>query len=434
MANCNKKWKFSSRQHIMIMLMKFSTFTVMEVLKFMSSGKRRDKKNRVLRNGEIQLSNGRYRFKYINFDGKENYIYSWRLVDTDPTPSGKRKGPSLRELEEKIQYDLNNGCATFGNKITVLELVKDYVDFKKNTVRKTTQAGYMTVINLLKKDPFGAKRIDTVTVFDAKKWLAKLQTEDNRSYSSITSIRGVLKPAFQAALNDDLVRRNPFEFMVSEVVFNDTKKRLPLTTEQEEAFLGFVKNNKYYSKYYEGMYILFNTGMRISEFCGLTIDDINFENHTIDINKQLMKKSKKYYLQDTKTSSGTRVIPMSEEVENCFKTIIENRPNFKREPTVDGIKGFLTFDAYGSIAYSLHWEKHFKYATDAYNRTNDLQIKCLTPHVCRHTYCTRMAMLGMNPKTLQYLMGHSEVDVTLNVYTHVGLNDAKKELKRLNLA
>lgn len=169
MANCNKKWKFSSRQHIMIMLMKFSTFTVMEVLKFMSSGKRRDKKNRVLRNGEIQLSNGRYRFKYINFDGKENYIYSWRLVDTDPTPSGKRKGPSLRELEEKIQYDLNNGCATFGNKITVLELVKDYVDFKKNTVRKTTQAGYMTVINLLKKDPFGAKRIDTVTVFDAKK-------------------------------------------------------------------------------------------------------------------------------------------------------------------------------------------------------------------------------------------------------------------------
>lgn len=80
--------------------------------------------------------------------------------------------------------------------------------------------------------------------------------------------------------------------MVSEVVFNDTKKRLPLTTEQEKAFLNFVKNNKYYSKYYEGMYILFNTGMRISEFCGLTIDDINFENHTIDINKQLMKKSK----------------------------------------------------------------------------------------------------------------------------------------------
>ena len=135
----------------------------------MSSGKRRDKKNRVLRSGEIQLSNGRYRYKYVNFDGKESYVYSWRLVDTDLTPSGKRKGPSLRELEEKIQHDLDSGCVAFGNKITVLELVEDYVAFKKNTVRKTTQAGYMTVINLLKKDPFGAKRIDTVTVFSAKK-------------------------------------------------------------------------------------------------------------------------------------------------------------------------------------------------------------------------------------------------------------------------
>ena len=223
--------------------MKFSAFIANGGFIFMSSGKRRDKKNRVLHSGEIQLSNGRYRYKYVNFDGKENYVYSWRLVDTDPTPSGKRKGLSLRELEEKIQHDLDSGCAALGNKITVLELVEDYVAFKKNTVRKTTQAGYMTVINILKKDSFGAKRIDTVTVFEAKKWLAKLQTEENRSYSSITSIRGVLKPAFQAALNDDLVRRNPFDFMVSEVVFNDTKKRLPLTTEQEEAFLNFVKNN-----------------------------------------------------------------------------------------------------------------------------------------------------------------------------------------------
>ena len=171
MANCKRKWKFFLCQHIMIMLMKFSAFIANGGFIFMSSGKRRDKKNRVLHSGEIQLSNGRYRYKYVNFDGKENYVYSWRLVDTDPTPSGKRKGLSLRELEEKIQHDLDSGCAALGNKITVLELVEDYVAFKKNTVRKTTQAGYMTVINILKKDSFGAKRIDTVTVFEAKNGL-----------------------------------------------------------------------------------------------------------------------------------------------------------------------------------------------------------------------------------------------------------------------
>ena len=86
----------------------------------MSGKKRRDKKNRVLHNGEIQLANGRYRYKYINHDRSEACVYSWRLLAKDSTPTGRKEGPSLRELEAKIQSDLNNGCATFGNKITVL--------------------------------------------------------------------------------------------------------------------------------------------------------------------------------------------------------------------------------------------------------------------------------------------------------------------------
>lgn len=53
------------------------------------------------------------------------------------------------------------------------------------------------------------------------------------------------------------------------------------------------------------------------------------------------------------------------------------------------------------------------------------------PHVCRHTYCSNMAKSGMNPKTLQYLMGHSDIAVTLNVYTHIGLDDATEELRKL---
>ena len=55
----------------------------------------------------------------------------------------------------------------------------------------------------------------------------------------------------------------------------------------------------------------------------------------------------------------------------------------------------------------------------------------ITPHVCRHTYCSNMAKAGMNPKVLQYLMGHSDIGVTLNVYTHLGLIDAKEEMNRI---
>ena len=60
-----------------------------------------------------------------------------------------------------------------------------------------------------------------------------------------------------------------------------------------------------------------------------------------------------------------------------------------------------------------------------------VQMPNITPHVCRHTYCSNQARAGMNPKTLQYLMGHSDIGVTLNVYTHLGLEDAAAEMARM---
>ena len=66
-----------------------------------------------------------------------------------------------------------------------------------------------------------------------------------------------------------------------------------------------------------------------------------------------------------------------------------------------------------------------------YNEIYKAQMPNITPHVCRHTYCSNMAKSGMNPKTLQYLMGHSDIGVTMNVYTHVGLEDAEDELRKM---
>ena len=101
---------------------------------------------------------------------------------------------------------------------------------------------------------------------------------------------------------------------------------------------------------------------------------------------------------------------------------------------VDGYGGFLFLDKNGRPMVALHWEKYMQHAREKYNREHLLQLPPITPHVCRHTYCTNMANSGMNPKTLQYLMGHSDISVTLNIYTHTGYDDAKKELSRLKEA
>ena len=395
------------------------------------SEKRRDNRNRILREGEYQRKDGRYRFRYIDEDGKEKNVYSWRLDKNDPMPKGKKREPSLREKEKQIEADLFDRIVTNGGNYTVLELVEKYISLKTG-VRHNTVAGYKTVINMLKKESFGNLRIDKVRLSDAKAWLIKLQQTDGRGYSSIHSIRGVLRPAFQMAVDDDLLRKNPFEFELASVIVNDSVTREAITRKQQRDLLKFIQEDKHFSRYYDAIYILFHTGLRISEFVGLTLSDLDMQNRKISVNHQLQRKrNMEYVIEDTKTSCGTREIPMTDEVYKCFQRIISSRKKPRVEPIVGGKCGFLYLDKNDMPMVALHWEKYFQHICEKYNSIYRMQMPKVTPHVCRHTFCSNMAKSGMNPKTLQYLMGHSDISVTLNTYTHIGYDDAKEELKRV---
>lgn len=398
------------------------------------SEKRRDSKGRILRNGECQRKDGLYQFDYVDLNGKPKCLYSWKLENTDPLPKGKRKCKSLREKEREVQKDFDDGITPYGGQLTVSELAKKYT-LQKTGVRASTRAGYKTVLNILEKEDFGAKRIDKVKLSDAKEWLIKLQNKDGKSYSSIHTIRGVLRPAFQVAVDDDLIRKNPFEFQLVSVIVNDSVTREAITHDQKRKFLEFVKNDKHFCKYYDGIYILFHTGMRISEFVGLTVKDIDFKENTVKVDHQLQRTSQmQYIIEEPKTDAGVRTIPMTSEVNECFKRIIKNRQKPKVEPMVDGKIGFLYLDKNGMPMVALHWEKYFQHIVVKYNKIYKIQMPKVTPHVCRHTYCSHCASSGMNPKHLQYLMGHSDIGVTLNTYTHVDFDNVKKEVKSLEKA
>lgn len=395
------------------------------------SEKRRDNKGRILRNGESQRPDGRYQFKYIDGYGQVKYVYSWRLDRHDRLPAGKKKELSLREKEKKIEADLFDQIVPEGGGLTVLELVKKYVSLKTG-VRHNTEAGYNFVINIIAKEPFGKKRIDKVKLSDAKGWLIQMQ-KDGRGFSSIKTIRGVVRPAFQMAVDDDLIRKNPFDFQLVTVIYNDSVTREAITLKQQREFLRFVKEDPYFCKYYEGIYILFHTGLRISEFVGLTISDIDMKNRKINVNHQLQRKrNMEYIIEDTKTTSGTRQIPMLDDVYDCFKTILANRKRPKVEPLIDGYTGFLYLDKNDMPMVALHWEKYFEHIVEKYNKIYKVQMPKITPHICRHTFCSNMARARMNPKTLQYLMGHSDICVTMNTYTHLGFEDAQQELQRVS--
>lgn len=392
--------------------------------------KRRDHKNRVLRPRESQMPDGRYRYTYYS-NGKQKSFYSWKLEPTDKMPVGKRPGLSLREKAAELQRQE----MLFGNYITgdytVLDLVERYIA-QKQGVQQSTKEGYKTTINFLKRDKFGKRKIKDIKISDAKMWIIEMQNS-GRGFSSIHNIRGVVKPAFQMAVDDDLLIKNPFNFQLQDVIKNDSQKRISVTPEQQERFLEFIRTDKFYNKYYDAVYILFHTGLRISEFCGLTLADIDMKERIIHVNHQLIRLSNmKYMITQTKTSCGVRDLPMTQGVYECFERVLKKRRRPKVEPMIDKKIGFLFLDKNGKPKVASHWQKYLNQMVKKYNRLHTVQLPEITPHVCRHTYCTNMARAGMNPKSLQYLMGHSEVATTMDVYTHFGYEEAKKEVVKMS--
>ena len=391
------------------------------------SNKRKDKNGRILRAGESQNKDGRYIYTYHDNDGKRKFVYSWRLTEKDAYVKGRKKEPSLREKEYEIQKNLYNNLISTESNITVFEQVKKYIA-TKNGVRNSTRVGYQTVMNFLEKEEFSKMPISKVKMSDAKAFLIGMQ-RSGKSYSTIHNVRGVLKPAFQLAYDDMVINRNPFAFPLTSVIIDDSVKREALTPDQERKFLEFIKNDKHFCRYYDGIFFLLKTGVRISEFCGLTLNDIDLDKRIIHIRHQLQRTMEmEYILVEPKTIYGVRDIPMSNAVYECCRRIVEKARKLK-SPTVASLNGFLFLDKEGKPLTSLHWEKYFEHIIQKYNKIYKEELPKITPHVCRHTYITNMAKSGMMPKQLQYIAGHSDISTTLNIYTHVGFEDAKSEVE-----
>ena len=265
---------------------------------------------------------------------------------------------------------------------------------------------------------------------DAKAWALQMK-EKGYYFKAISNHKRSLKAAFYTAIQDDCIRKNPFDFQINTVIEDDTKPKLPLTPVQEKSFLSFVKNNKVYHKYYDELIILLGTGLRISEFCGLTEVDIDSENRTISVNHQLLYSGRSTYrIEVPKTQNGIRKIPMNENVFNSLQKALQNR--VRSDFKVENYTGFLFLTREGKPKTGNRCGITFRRIAECYNKFHEEALPTkMTLHTSRHTFCTNMANAGMNPKTLQYLMGHANITITLNYYVHATFDSAQAEFFRL---
>ena len=396
----------------------------------MSREVRRDNRRRILRTGESQNKEGRYVYKYINSLGEQKFIYSWKLVPTDRVPKGKRDDISLREKIAEVQRDLSDGIDTAGKKMTVCQLYEKKNNLRKN-IRRNTVKGRQQFMNVLKKDPFGSMSIDSVKQSDAKEWAIRM-SENGIAYNSIKNYMRSLRASFYMAIQDDYVRKNPFDFVLSDILDDTRKEKTALSLEQEEALLTFAKSDRTYKKYYDELVILLETGLRISEFCGLDLNvAVDMKNKSILVEHQLLKDTETgYCTEKPKTKSGIREIPMTDKAYDAFQRLIKSRK--KTEPIViDGYSNFLMLNGKGLPQVASSYNMVLKGLVKKYNKTHDDELPEISPHSLRHTFCTKMANKGMTPNTLQYIMGHSDISMTLNYYAHGSFGSAKAEMERI---
>lgn len=378
--------------------------------------KRKDHRGRVLKTGESQRKDLIYQYRYTDVWGIRRTVYSSDLKE-------------LREKEAKIQSDRYNGVDYSGGGITVLELYNRYVSTKRG-VRYSTKRDYDIYRSILKKEDFAYKVIRDVRMSDAKLWLIKLHEEYGYKYGTISNVKANVGAAFKMALDECCIARNPFDFKLSSVVENDSESRVALTGEQQKIFLDFIRHDTCCSKHYDEIVVLLGTGLRISEFCGLTFDDLDFDSRKIRVDHQLLKTDKgAYHVTETKSKSGIRFIPMTDDVYHALKNIIANRPKIQDEFSADGYSGFILLNNRNRPKVSRSFLEVTKRFNKKYERLHpDDPMPKITPHIFRHTFCTNMANAGMDAKSLQYIMGHSDVSVTLGIYTHASYERAAEQM------
>lgn len=399
-----------------------------------SNDKNKPARKKLRENEYFNPKTKRYEYRYKDVFGKSRVISSYRLEPTDQVPKGKKSGESLREKEAEIQNLLAYGIDIDGAKLTLLEVIENYLEFiyNRKELSHNTKVGYSVTVNTLKQYRLGYMEIAKIKPEHCEEWLSDMKKKFRGS--SIQRHISLIKRAFEYAVDYDYIRKNPFRRIT--VDRSDSKSMEAIPVEEMNKFLDFCSKDAHSAHCYNMLYILFWTGLRVSELCGLTMDNIDLDNRTIKVEKQLQCHNHTHVVLKPKTSNGVRYVPMTDGVRDCFEAVLKNRYlKGDIEPVCydecgNAYEGFvfLATRSRKTIVRS-HVEEYLQNCIKRYNEANPTcQIRKFEPHICRHTFATNMQNLP--PKTLQSILGHGNITTTMNHY--VDVKPTEQQLAEIN--
>ena len=388
----------------------------------MAKETRKDPKGIVLKKGESYRKDGRYAFTWVNSRGERKVKYRKTLQE-------------LRKLEKKIAYDMEDGIDTSAaDAMTVNQMWDRYIN-QKYDLRESTKVNYIDTYDRYIRNTFGRVKINTVKYTDVKKYYYSLVTERGLSPRSVEKVHTDLHPTFNLAIREGFIRTNPTDGVMKELKKSKewTKtKKFALTIPQQKALVNFLEKSTEYNGWYPIIVVLLGTGMRIGECIGLRWEDIDFENGFISVNHNLtyrpnLEGKSVYKIDDTKTEAGVRDIPIIDEVREAFfmEYEIQKCLGFCTQE-IDGYSGFVFAASTGNVHLPSSINDAINRITEAYNKEETelakqekreaLLLPHFSCHILRHTFCTRLCENESNLKVIQTIMGHSDIQTTMNIY------------------
>lgn len=415
---------------------------------YIMSEKRRDSKGRILRDGEYQRSDGKYEYKYIDAKGVRRSTYSWKLVETDKIPDGKRSGLSLRELEKTVRRDTEDGINSFtAYRTTLNSFFDDYIETKYE-LKQSTRTNYKYMYKKYVREEIGTRNIGTIKYSDIKRFYVHLIHDIGFKPNSMEIINTILHPIFTAAVRDGLLRTNPTDGVMAEIKKShdwEKPKRHALTEAQQSRFIGYIASNKEYCRWLPIFTVLLGTGCRVGEVIGLRWEDCDFTENIISINHNLIYRMQdsgkcEYHITTPKSKAGTRIVPMLSEVKKALldERVYQMRTGFNQD-IIDGYTGFVFRNRNGNCLnahcinraierISRDYNQQEKHLASEEGRTVEL-LPHFSVHNLRHTFCTRFCENETNLKIIQEIMGHADISTTMDIY-----NEATKERKMASFA
>lgn len=398
---------------------------------------RKDTRGRVLLKGESQRKlDGMYIYSYSDPYGKRRYVYSKDLV-------------TLREKKQQLLRDQMDGLDFYvGGKATINMAFDRYMKTKYN-LRETTRSNYIYMYDKFIRNEIGNKLLTQIKYTDVKLFYYHLLNDKGLAINTLDNIHTLLHPLFSMAVRDRIVRINPTDGVLTEIKKNCGRSkgiRHALTLEQQRAFINAIRYSPEFYHWYSLFVVLLGTGMRIGECVGLTWADVDWNKRSISVNHAVTYYARNgkscFGISKPKTEAGIRVIPMMDEVKEALVAEYEmQRENGFCAYELDGMSGFIFSNRNGSLHTPHCINSAIKRISENYNADEIIDAKrehrepVIIPHFSahhlRHTFCSRLCEADVNVKVVQQIMGHKNIETTLDIYTEVSYQKQSDSLEEL---